>query len=139
MHHDNGIWVSSDDLNREENFLKSAEKEFSVETSVETDGKWEASRRDFLKIMGFGIGVATLSACETPVKKAIPYVSKPDEIVPGVANYFASSIVDGGDFCSVLVKTREGRPIKIEGNSLSTVSHASGRVMVADNSRTLEK
>ena len=108
MHHDNGIWVSSDDLNREENFLKSAEKEFTVETAVETDGQWEASRRDFLKIMGFGIGVATLSACETPVKKAIPYVSKPDEIVPGVANYFASSIVDGGDYCSVLVKTREG-------------------------------
>lgn len=122
MNHDNGIWVSSDDLNRGENFLKSAEKEFSVETAVETDGQWEASRRDFLKIMGFGIGVATLSACETPVKKVIPYVSKPDEIVPGVANYFASSIVDGGDYCAVLVKTREGRPIKIEGNSLSSVS-----------------
>ena len=122
MHHDNGIWVSSDDLNREESFLQSAEKEFSVETSIETDGKWETSRRDFLKIMGFGIGAATLAACETPVKKAIPYVSKPDEIVPGVANYFASSIVEGGDYCAVLVKTREGRPIKIEGNPLSSVT-----------------
>jgi MoCo/4Fe-4S cofactor protein with predicted Tat translocation signal len=122
MHHDNGIWVSSDDLNREESFLQSAEKEFSVENSIETNGQWEASRRDFLKILGFGIGAATLAACETPVKKAIPYVSKPDEIVPGVANYFASSIVDGGDYCAVLVKTREGRPIKIEGNSLSSVS-----------------
>ncbi len=123
MHHDNGIWVSSDDLNREENFLQSAEQEFSVASSVEEgNGQWEASRRDFLKILGFGIGAATLASCETPVKKAIPYVSKPDEIVPGVANYFASSIVEGGDYCAVLVKTREGRPIKIEGNALSSVS-----------------
>lgn len=122
MHHDNGIWVSSDDLNREESFLQSAEKEFTVETAVETDGQWETSRRDFLKVLGFGIGTATLAACETPVKKAIPYVTKPDEIVPGVANYFASSIIDGGDYCAVLVKTREGRPIKIEGNSISSVS-----------------
>lgn len=122
MHHDNGIWVSSDDLNREESFLRSAEQEFTVENAVETDGKWEASRRDFLKVLGFGLGAATLAACETPVRKAIPYVSKPDEIVPGVANYFASTIVDGGDYCSVLVKTREGRPIKIEGNSISSVT-----------------
>lgn len=123
MHHDNGIWVSADDLNREESFLQSAEKEFSVETALETkDGEWESSRRDFLKLLGFGIGTATLAACETPVKKAIPYVTKPDAIVPGVANYFASSIVQGGDYCAVLVKTREGRPIKIEGNTLSTVT-----------------
>jgi hypothetical protein len=40
MHHDNGIWVSSDDLNREESFLRSAEQEFTVENAVETDGKW---------------------------------------------------------------------------------------------------
>jgi MoCo/4Fe-4S cofactor protein with predicted Tat translocation signal len=122
MHHENGIWVSADDLNREENFLQSAQQEFTVETAVEGDGQWEATRRDFLKVLGFGIGTATLAACETPVKKAIPYVSKPDDIVPGVANYFASTIVEGGDYCAVLVKTREGRPIKIEGNSLSSVT-----------------
>ncbi|MBK8921330.1 MAG: Fe-S cluster-containing hydrogenase [Saprospirales bacterium] len=123
MHHDNGIWVSSDDLNREENFLQSAEKEFSVENIAETDGHWTASRRDFLKLMGFGLGAATVAAsCEIPVKKAIPYVTKPDEIVPGIANYFASSFVNGGDYCAVLVKTREGRPIKIEGNTLSSVT-----------------
>ncbi len=123
MHHDNGIWVSTEDLNREESFLQSAEKEFSVENIAETDGKWTASRRDFLKLMGFGLTAATVAAsCEIPVKKAIPYVTKPDEIVPGVANYFASSFVNGGDYCSILVKTREGRPIKIEGNSLSSVT-----------------
>ncbi|MCC6459803.1 MAG: TAT-variant-translocated molybdopterin oxidoreductase [Saprospiraceae bacterium] len=123
MHHDNGIWVSSEDLTRDESFLRSAEKEFSVETMAESDGSWTASRRDFLKLMGFGLGAATLAAsCEIPVKRAIPYVTKPDEIVPGVANYYASSFVNGGDYCSILVKTREGRPIKIEGNTLSSVT-----------------
>ncbi|MEM8907690.1 MAG: 4Fe-4S dicluster domain-containing protein [Bacteroidota bacterium] len=62
------------------------------------------------------------AGCDIPIKRAIPYVVKPDEIVPGVATYYASSFVRGGDYCSVLVKTREGRPIKIEGNSLSPVS-----------------
>jgi molybdopterin-containing oxidoreductase family iron-sulfur binding subunit len=124
MHHDNGIWVSTEDLAREESFLQSAEREFSVENIDQTDGNWQTGRRDFLKLMGFGLGAATVAAsCEIPVKKVIPYVTKPDEIVPGVANYFASSFVNGGDYCSVLVKTREGRPIKIEGNSLSSVTH----------------
>ena len=123
MHHDNGIWVSTEDLTRDESFLQSADKEFSIENIDQTDGQWETNRRDFLKLLGFGLGAATIAAsCEIPVKKAIPYVTKPDEIVPGVANYFASSFVQGGDYCAVLVKTREGRPIKIEGNSLSSVT-----------------
>ena len=64
-------------------------------------------RRDFLKFLGFGIGAATLAACETPVIKSIPYVNKPEEIVPGVANWYASTYFDGSDYASVLVKTRE--------------------------------
>jgi molybdopterin-containing oxidoreductase family iron-sulfur binding subunit len=109
---------------REESFVQSAQREFSVENIDQTDGKWQASRRDFLKLMGFGLGAATIAAsCEIPVKHAVPYVTKPDEIVPGVANYFASSFVNGGDYCAVLVKTREGRPIKIEGNTLSNVTN----------------
>jgi molybdopterin-containing oxidoreductase family iron-sulfur binding subunit len=74
------------------------------------------SRRDFLKFLGFSIGAATLAACETPVIKSIPYVNKPEEITPGVANWYASTYYDGEDYASVLVKTREGRPIHIQGN-----------------------
>ena len=51
--------------------------------------------------------------------KAIPYVIQPEEITPGKARFYASSFFDGKDFCSVLVKTRDGRPIKIEGNELA--------------------
>ena len=74
----------------------------------------DTSRRDFLKYVGFSTAAATLAACEGPVKKSIPYVIQPDEIVPGVANYYATTLSNGYDFASVLVKTREGRPIKLK-------------------------
>jgi molybdopterin-containing oxidoreductase family iron-sulfur binding subunit len=123
MHHDNGIWVGKEDLVRDEQFLQNASQEFTVENIDQTDGQWSTNRRDFLKLMGFGLGAATVAAsCEIPVKRAVPYVTKPDAIVPGIANYYASSFVNGGDYCALLVKTREGRPIKIEGNSLSSVT-----------------
>ena len=87
------------------------------------------SRRDFLKYVGFSTAAASLAACEGPVKKSIPYVVQPESIVPGVANYYATSIADGYDFASVLVKTREGRPIKIENNDLAmTNGGANARV-----------
>lgn len=74
------------------------------------------SRRDFLKYVGFSTAAATLAACEGPVIKSVPYVVQPERIRPGIANYYATSIADGFDFGSILVKTREGRPIKIENN-----------------------
>ncbi|WP_292947689.1 TAT-variant-translocated molybdopterin oxidoreductase [Olleya sp. UBA1516] len=95
-------------------------------------GTLEASsttRRDFLKYVGFSTAAASLAACEGPVVKSIPYVVQPDRIVPGVANYYATTIANGFDFASVLVKTREGRPIKIENNTLAaTNGSANARV-----------
>ncbi|WP_353776846.1 TAT-variant-translocated molybdopterin oxidoreductase [Winogradskyella sp. 3972H.M.0a.05] len=87
------------------------------------------SRRDFLKYIGFSTAAASLAACEGPVIKSIPYVVQPEEIIPGVANYYATTVADGYDFASVLVKTREGRPIKIENNDLAaTHGGANARV-----------
>ncbi|MGV6830967.1 MAG: TAT-variant-translocated molybdopterin oxidoreductase [bacterium] len=77
------------------------------------------TRRDFLKYVGFSTAAASLAACEGPVVKSIPYVVQPEEIVPGVANFYASVVADGYDFASVLVKTREGRPIQIGNNKLA--------------------
>lgn len=132
------IWIGEQDLTRDPEFLANVESELSpvaVETifSDERAGELETNRRDFLKVLGFGIGAATLASCEIPVKKAIPYVIKPDTIVPGIANYYASTFVNGGDYCSVLVKTREGRPIKIEGNASSAITKGgtSARVQAA--------
>lgn len=102
---------------------KLAQKEFQNEIPVDeflgNEDKMNnsgTSRRDFLKLLGFSTAAVTLAACEAPVVKTIPYVVKPHNIIPGVPNYFASTFFDGYDFASVLVKTREGRPIKIEPN-----------------------
>ncbi|MCT4603009.1 MAG: 4Fe-4S dicluster domain-containing protein [Marinifilum sp.] len=88
----------------------------------EKDSK--SNRRDFLKLCGYSLAIGTVVAsCENSVQKAIPYLIKPEEVTPGKANYYASSFAKGSDFCSILIKTREGRPIKIEGNDLSTLTH----------------
>jgi len=123
------VWTGIEHLNPSPEFLENANQEFlhgQEEIPIpitEQSLSLSSNRRDFLKYLGFGIGAATIAAsCEIPVKRALPYVTKPDTIVPGVANYYASSFVKGGDYCSILVKTREGRPIKIEGNSLSPVT-----------------
>jgi len=79
----------------------------------------QTTRRDFLKYVGFSTAAASLAACEGPVVKSIPYVVQPERIIPGVSDYYATTIANGFDFASILVKTREGRPIKIETNKES--------------------
>lgn len=120
------VWIGVEHLENDPNFLESIQKEFNDDNNLlakEEALEVKSNRRDFLKFLGFSVSAATVAAsCDIPVKRAIPYVTKPDEIVPGVATYYASSFVNGGDYCPVLVKTREGRPIKIEGNVLSGVT-----------------
>jgi MoCo/4Fe-4S cofactor protein with predicted Tat translocation signal len=122
-------WKGLPELNNSEDFLQNKNNEFAEQLPMEEfltgdDANSKGtSRRDFLKVMGFSTAAVALAACETPVNKSIPYVVKPEEVTPGVANFYASTFYDGHDYASVLVKTREGRPIKIEGNDLSKVSH----------------
>jgi MoCo/4Fe-4S cofactor protein with predicted Tat translocation signal len=122
-------WKGMPELTDSADFLQSKNNEFAEPlpmedflTSDEANSKG-TSRRDFLKVMGFSTAAVALAACETPVNRSIPYVVKPEEVTPGVANFYASTFYDGHDYASILVKTREGRPIKIEGNDLSKVSH----------------
>ncbi|HFA50090.1 MAG TPA: 4Fe-4S dicluster domain-containing protein [Bacteroidetes bacterium] len=120
-----GIWIGVEHLENDPKFVESVKKEFGTEGLMAREEAMEvkASRRDFLKYLGFSVGAATVAAsCDIPVKRAMPFVTKPDVIVPGIATYYASSFVNGGDYCPVLVKTREGRPIKIEGNVLSSIT-----------------
>ena len=84
-----------------------------------------ASRRDFLKFCGFSFAVSALSACRSRIGKAIPYIIAPEEITPGEALYYSSSFINGSDYCSIIVKTRDGRPIKIEGNPDSGMTRGS--------------
>ena len=93
----------------------------------------QSSRRDFLKLCGFSFAVTALSSCQSKISKAVPYVIAPSEITPGEALYYASSYINGNDYCSIIVKTRDGRPIKIEGNPESgiTMGGTSARVQAS--------
>jgi MoCo/4Fe-4S cofactor protein with predicted Tat translocation signal len=112
-------WKGIEELANSPGYVKHAHKEF-VEPGPEED--LGHSRRDFLKMMGFGMSAVALAACEAPIRNAIPYVNKPVDVDPSIANYYASTYQNGGDYASIVVKTREGRPIKIEGNALSSVT-----------------
>lgn len=123
-------WKSEAELNPNDSIVETLrQNEFTESIPVdeflgdkENLSSSSTNRRDFLKYVGFSTAAASLAACEGPVKKSIPYVVQPESIVPGVANYYATSIADGFDFASILVKTREGRPIKIENNDRAKVN-----------------
>jgi len=118
-------WKGLPELNASPEFLKNKNNEFAEELPIEEVLGSEdlnasnTSRRDFLKVVGFTTAAAALASCETPVINSIPYVTKPEDVTPGVANFYATTFYDGHDYSPILVKTREGRPIKIEGNTLS--------------------
>ena len=124
-------WKGLPELTDSPEFTQSKKNEFAEPLPIgeflagqdSGDDKNGTSRRDFLKVMGFSTAAVTLAACETPVTKAIPYVVKPEEVTLGIANFYASTFYDGHDYASILVKTREGRPIAVKGNDLSKVTN----------------
>ena len=120
----NKYWQNFAEVNDPENLHKLSKDEFHDELPFESfDDKGlidaKAPRRDFLKYLGFSTAAATLAAsCKIPVRKAIPYANKPENLVPGVPKYYATTYVQDGDVIPVVAKVRDGRPIKIEGNEL---------------------
>lgn len=119
-------WKSVEELDKNSSIVEALKNNEFVE-EIPTDtflGNSNApsfsstTRRDFLKYVGFTTAAATLAACEGPVHLSIPYVVQPEQIIPGIADYYATSVFDGYDFANLLVKTREGRPIKIDNNAM---------------------
>ena len=116
-------WKGIEELNQTPEFLETIKSEFAQEISVEEFlgddnlGNTSTNRRDFMKFLGFSVAAASLAACEAPVVKAIPYVIKPENVTPGMPTWYASTYYDGNSYASIVVKTREGRPIYIKGNS----------------------
>jgi anaerobic selenocysteine-containing dehydrogenase/Fe-S-cluster-containing dehydrogenase component len=76
----------------------------------------ELDRRDFLKLVGISAGGAAAAGCSELPEKLIPYVIQPEEITPGLAVIYASTCQECSVGCGVHVRTREGRPVKLEGN-----------------------
>jgi molybdopterin-containing oxidoreductase family iron-sulfur binding subunit len=125
-------WQSVEELNENSSIVEQLKNNEFAEAIPTTDflsdkaslSSSSTTRRDFLKYVGFSTAAATLASCEGPVHHSIPYVVQPEQIIPGVADYYATSVFDGFDFANLLVKTREGRPIKIENNTIAGAKFA---------------
>ena len=128
MENNKRYWRGIEEFTNDTEFVKNAEKEFpeylpmNEKNPTKEEEGMNSSRRDFMKLMGFSVAAATLAACEAPVKKIIPYLNKPEDIEPGVPNLYASTYFADNEYASIVIRTREGRPIKIEGNESSVLS-----------------
>ena len=117
-------WRSLDQLADTPEFNSFLKREFPLGAS-EFDNSW--SRRKFLTLMGASLAMAGLASCRRPVEKIVPYVERPEEVIPGVPLYYATSMPFSDHAFGLVVESHEGRPTKIEGNKLhsSTLGAAS--------------
>jgi Fe-S-cluster-containing dehydrogenase component len=116
------FWKHIDELRADRETGGAGGRDCYAGQRAQTGAPPPATRRDFLTLAGFSVAAAAISACSRgPVQKAIPFLNKPEEMTPGVANWYATTCRGCGAGCSLLVKTRDGRPIKVEGNAESTL------------------
>lgn len=119
IEHNTDYWVTLEQYNNDPAFRAQVEEEFKsspLREGMESEGQDGFARREFLKLMGASVALASASCVRRPVQKIVPYNKQPEEITFAVPNYYTSSYFDGAEALGLLVKTREGRPIHIEGN-----------------------
>ncbi len=107
-------WRSVEEFADAPEFEEFVKHEYPVQAE-----EWDnsLSRRNFIKVMGASLALAGLSGCVIqPNEKIVPYVSQPENIIPGKPLYFATAMTLGGVATGLLAKSNEGRPTKIEGN-----------------------
>ncbi len=109
----NTYWKSLNELAKNEEYKKYAEREFPEDASEMTD---QVSRRSFLRVMGASIALAGFASCRKPVEKIMPYSKQPENVVIGNPNYYATSIPFQDTITGLIVENNEGRPSKLEGN-----------------------
>ena len=116
-------WQGFGEITNPDGAQKQSKDEFREDLPFEGLGELadtNTPRRDFLKYLGFSTAAAAIAAgCKIPERKIIPFGNKPDNLIPGEAKYYATTYVQDGDVIPVVAKVRDGRPIKIEGNTLS--------------------
>lgn len=113
---DTKYWMSLEQYKSDPEFVAAAQTEFNSSPLREKDGEDGWARREFLKLMGASVAMASAGCIRRPVQKLVPYNKQPEEVTLGVPNFYSSAYFEGSDALGVLIKTREGRPIKIEAN-----------------------
>ncbi len=107
-------WRSLEELAGSAEFREALAHEFPPGADEPASGM---SRRSFVQLLGASIALSGLGGClERPRERILPYVSNPPELTPGLAQYYATSMVLGGYATGLLVESHAGRPTKVEGN-----------------------
>ena len=107
-------WKSLDELSESPSFKSWVDKEFP-EGAQFMDG---VQRRGFLKVMAASFGLAGLgrTGCRRPEHTILPYGKAPEELIPGVPAYYATSQPTHAGFAPLIAESHQGRPTKVEGN-----------------------
>ncbi len=120
------LWKSYEDVQDIEAYSKKSkqlqevveDREFSEEVQKLLDRglSLQLDRRSFLTLMGASLSLASINCHKRPAEKILPYLVRPSNHVPGVSDSFASVYVNNSNVVPIMVTTRSGKPIKIEGH-----------------------
>jgi MoCo/4Fe-4S cofactor protein with predicted Tat translocation signal len=123
-------WRSLAQIEDHPEFRTALEREFPEGASELPDG---ITRRDMMLLLGASLSLAGLTGCRRPVEEIVPYVTAPEEVVPGVPRYYATTMPFRRSAYGLIVESHEGRPTKIEGNPAhpSTLGASSARVQAS--------
>jgi molybdopterin-containing oxidoreductase family iron-sulfur binding subunit len=113
-------WTSLADREGQSEIRDLQSREFQTPSETPTE---LPSRREFLKLLSAGAAFAAAGCARKPVEKVLPYLKAPEEVTPGNAVYYATTCGECPAACGAVVKTREGRPIKLEGNPDHPLTH----------------
>ncbi|MCH7637931.1 MAG: TAT-variant-translocated molybdopterin oxidoreductase [Bacteroidetes bacterium] len=118
------VWRSREDLAGTAEYAVFRANEFlpGATDAGELEVDAGPSRRTFLQIMGASMAMMGLAGCRRPAEEILPYARKPEEVVPGLPNFYATAMPFAGAVQALLVESYEGRPTKIEGNPEHPVS-----------------
>src|ERR1700726_2101831 len=113
-------WRSLEELAGSPEFQDMLHREFPKGASEWVDS---VSRRGFLRLMGASLAMAGMTGCtKLPLQEIVPYVRQPEQLIPGIAMYYATAFTLSGYANPLLVESHLGRPTKIEGNNLHPAS-----------------
>src|SRR3989440_11366640 len=123
-------WRSLAQMEDRPEFRAALEREFPEGASELPEG---VTRRDMMMLLGASLSLAGLAGCRRPVEEIVPYVTAPEEIVPGIPRYYATTMPFRRSAYGLIVESHEGRPTKIEGNLThpSTLGASSSRVQAS--------
>ena len=123
-------WRSLTQIENRPEYRDALEREFPEGASQLTD---RVTRREMIQLLGASLSLAGLAGCRRPVEEIVPYVAAPEDVVPGIPRYYATTMPFRRSAYGVIVESHEGRPTKIEGNPAhpSTLGASSTRVQAS--------